>query len=93
MDRSQKCKVMRDKKEQIRLSMACSPDVIEAGRVVFSGPIFNGIHMVRILKVCDDRPTFDIELDGVFRAVRTERGLKASLVRKISARCGYGGKS
>ena len=81
-----KCELMRNKKAELRQQQAEAPGVFESGRVIFSGPLFNGLHVVRVLKLDDGRPTFDIEVDGVLRAVKTERGMKAAIVRKITRR-------
>ena len=90
MDTKRKCELMRAKKAELRQRQTEAPETVEAGRVVFSGPVFNGVHVVRVLQFRDGRPTFDIEVDGVLRAVKTERGVKSAMLRKISRRCGYG---
>lgn len=83
MRRAEHCAKMRAGKERKRLATPGS-EAREVGFVFLCGPVFRGCHTVSLHKVDDGRRTLDVRVDGVLRAARTERGLRAMLARKIA---------
>ena len=81
---------MRRKKADKRQALAFAPETAEIGRAVLSGPAFDGIHLVQIMKVNDARPVVDFMIDGVMRGIRTERGARAALTRMMVGGCNTG---
>jgi len=79
----EKCRKMREAKEQKRLAHSASAVFAEIGRVVFSGPAF-GNHTVRIVSRTDAPFACEIEVDGKTTCVKTQRGAKALLMRRIA---------
>ena len=75
---------MRQAKADKFQARASAAETVEVGRAVLSGPVFGGIHTVRILAVDDGRPLVDFELDGVLRGMRTARGAKSELARMLT---------
>lgn len=81
---------MRQARADKRQARATDGTAEEIGRAVLSGPVFGGVHVVRVLAVNDGRPVVDFEVDGVMRGIRTERGARAALTRTIVGGCNPG---
>ena len=78
-----RCRSMRDAKERKRMARSKAPVFAEIGRAVFSGPLF-GAHTVRIVSRSDAPFACEIEVDGRVTAVKTQRGARALLMRRIA---------
>lgn len=74
---------MRQALADKRQALACSDLTEEVGRAILSGPVFGGIHVVRVLAVNDGRPVYDFEVDGVLRGYKTGRGVRSELARMM----------
>jgi hypothetical protein len=57
---------------------------IECGRVVFSGALFHGTHVVRLTCREDNINLIFLEVDGEITCAKTQRGIKAVLMRRVS---------
>ena len=77
-----KCRKMREAKERKRLALAVSAVPCVVGAVTFEGPAFGGTHVVRFVGR-SDRPVVDVEVDGRVTCVKTPRGARALLMRRI----------
>jgi hypothetical protein len=84
MNRYERCQKMREAKERRRLALAVAvqPNVIAV--VTFDGELFNGTHVVRFIGRAD-RPVVDVEVDGRVTCVKTPRGARALLLRRMFA--------
>jgi hypothetical protein len=78
------CRLMREAKARKRLTSACAPELTECGRAVFSGPLFGGGHVVRLLARQDTSAVL-VEVDGRLTCAKTARGARALLARRLSA--------
>jgi hypothetical protein len=78
----EKCMKMRAAKERRRQARAETPDFAEIGRAVFDGPLFGGLHTVRVIGR-SDATVCDIEVDGRVTCCKTQRGARALLMRRI----------
>lgn len=77
---------MRQAKADKHQALATSLETVEVGRGVLSGPVFNGVHTIRILCVNDGRPVLDFEIDGTgWARVRTARGARSQVARILTA--------
>lgn len=76
---------MRQAKADKHQALASAPETVEVGRGVLSGPVFNGVHTIRILCVNDGRPVLDFEIDGILRGFRTARGARSQVARILTA--------
>lgn len=79
----EKCRKMREAKERIRLARAVQAEPCVIGIVTFAGAAFGGTHVVRFVGR-SDRPTVAVEVDGRVTCVKTPRGARALLMRRIS---------
>ena len=79
---------MRQARADKRQARATDGTTEEIGRAVLSGPVFGGVHVVRVLAVNDGRPVFDFEVDGVMRGFKTERGVRSELARMMGGSAG-----
>lgn len=77
-----KCRKMREAKERTRLALAVSVNACVIGVVTFEGAAFGGTHVVRFVGR-SDRPVVDVEVDGRVTCVKTPRGARALLMRRI----------
>ena len=82
MNKAERCRKMREAKEKRRLALAVSAAACVIGVVTFEGAAFGGTHTVRFLGR-GDRPVVDVEVDGRVTCVKTVRGAKALLMRRI----------
>ena len=73
---------MREAKDRKRLALAVSVNSCVVGVVTFNGPIFGGTHAVRFI-ARSDRPVVDVEVDGRLTCVKTPRGARALVLRRI----------
>lgn len=79
----EKCRKMREAKERKRLAHSECAVFAEIGRAVFSGPAF-GDHTVRIISRTDAPFVCEFEVDGKATCVKTQRGARALLMRRIA---------
>ena len=73
---------MREAKERKRLSCSDGNVVSEIGKVVFSGPLF-GSHVVRLMARSDVDAVY-LEVDGRVTCAKTQRGVRAVLMRRVA---------
>lgn len=78
-----KCAHMRAAKERLRLALAVAAQETVVGVVTFEGAAFGGTHVVRFVSR-SDRPTVDVEVDGRVTCVKTPRGARALVLRRIA---------
>jgi hypothetical protein len=79
----EKCRKMREAKERKRLAMAVAVERNVIAAVTFEGPMFGGTHVVRFVGH-EDRPVVDVEVDGRVTCVKTPRGARALVMRRIA---------
>jgi len=79
----EKCRKMREAKERKRLALAVAAVPCVVGVVTFAGPAFGGTHVVRFVGR-SDRPVVDVEVDGRVTCVKTPRGARALVLRRLS---------
>lgn len=85
----EKCRKMREAKERNRLAMAVDANPRVIGTVTFEGQMFGGTHTVRFVGRAD-RPVVDVEVDGRLTCVKTPRGARALVMRRIARETGIG---
>lgn len=78
----EKCRKMREAKELKRLALAVAAVPCVVGVVTFAGPAFGGTHVVRFVGR-SDRPVVDVEVDGRVTYVKTSRGARALVVKRM----------
>lgn len=78
----EKCRKMREAKERKRLAEAVALEPYVCGVVTFEGPAFGGTHCVRFVSAGDARHV-RIEVDGIMTCVKTVRGARALVSRRI----------
>ena len=76
-------KRMREAKARKREALGAVLTV-ERGRAVFSGDVFGGEHTVRLTSREDAPHLLYIKVDEKLTCVKTERGARALLMRRIS---------
>lgn len=86
MTRKEHCARMRKRKDEKRRLSGAEIVTREVGFAFFCGPAFNGCHVFRLLAPLDGRRALDLVVDGSLRGFRTERGARALIARRISAR-------
>lgn len=86
MTRKEHCARMRKCKDEKRRLSGPEIKTREIGFAFFCGPAFNGCHVFRLLAPLDGRRALDLIVDGRLRGFRTERGSRALIARRISAR-------
>lgn len=79
----EKCRKMREAKERKRLALAVASVPCVIGVVTFDGAAFGGTHVVRFVGR-SDRPAVDVEVDGRVTCVKTWRGARALVLRRLS---------
>lgn len=80
---ARRCRLMREAKARRRRESASALSITEVGRAVFSGALFGGGHVVRLLARSDSDAVY-VEVDGVETCAKTARGARALLMRRIA---------
>jgi hypothetical protein len=72
---------MRDAKERKRLELASGSR--EVGRIVFSGSMFETVHVIRCLDAGNGDPKLLIEIDGQAVQPKSVKGLIRSIGQRL----------
>ena len=78
----EKCRKMREEKERIRLARAVAVSPCVIGVVTFEGAMFGGTHSVRFVGRGEGMAV-DVEVDGRVTCVKTPRGARALILRRL----------
>lgn len=87
----EKCRKMREAKERLRLANGVATESHVIGVVTFDGAAFGGCHVVRFVGR-SDRPVVDVEVDGRVTCVKTPRGARALVLRRVE-KCVIGNRT
>ena len=80
LERSRKGVEARERKR-----LAAVREAVEVGRVIFTGAMFGGEHVIRCLDVGDER-VLCVEIDGRAQRPKTWRGLMRMVCKRIIER-------